>query len=129
MCCTDEDPLFLLLLCLSDYSYEQEIFFIGGIYRFRIIEIIDAASHTDHSIYVKALSQLTYSMTNGEWICSAEIAKTDDEKQIVWRLLSHEIWRSSPDRYHEWANEYKLCLDYIKSLLHKHCLSIKYIRF
>eukprot|EP01084_Bolivina_argentea_P270982 460919_1 len=55
------------------------------------------------------------------------MAETNLEKQLVYRLLSHELWRYLPDHSH--AFEFKSCSDYIKHILHAQCERITSVIF
>eukprot|EP01084_Bolivina_argentea_P040570 74960_1 len=55
------------------------------------------------------------------------VAKTANEQQLVFRLLSHELYRYLPSHPH--AHEFKSCPEYIKDLLHQHCEGIQAIQF
>eukprot|EP01084_Bolivina_argentea_P091921 165434_1 len=112
---------------VSDYPYESEVLFIGGLSKFTFNTIIEAPA-TNHYKYIHALKQMTYFMSNGDQVWSYDnIASSLEENQFVFRLLSHELSRYFPN--HKWAHSWKNCPQYFKDLLHSHCASIKMIDF
>eukprot|EP01084_Bolivina_argentea_P038697 71561_1 len=113
---------------LSDYVSEQEIFFIGATYKFVLNTIIETVSAQNYEKYVKGLRQMTYCMSKGSGIYEKHnIPTTKKELQMVFRLLSHQIWTYYPN--HPYAYEFKNCPDYFKHILHSHCKCIKIISF
>eukprot|EP01084_Bolivina_argentea_P248308 415321_1 len=107
---------------VSDYVSEQEIFFIGGIYKFEFTTIIDAASGINYDKYVRGLRQMTYCMNNGSGQYRKERPKKMEEKQMVFRLLLHQIWTC--DQHHQYATEFKCCPKYVQTMLNNHCKNI-----
>eukprot|EP01084_Bolivina_argentea_P193223 331523_1 len=122
---------------LSDYVSEQEIFFIGGLNKFTFNTVIEASTGTNYSKYVNGLNQMTYCMSNGDGIAKycvdptvlyePNVAKSKEERQMVFRLLSHELYRHFPN--HPYSHEFKGCPQYIKKLLCTHCQNIRSIQF
>eukprot|EP01084_Bolivina_argentea_P004406 8371_1 len=98
----------------STFVSEQEIFSIGGARRFIFNTIIDGSSGVNYCRYVHGLKQMTYCMTNGEPIGknTNKIAHTCAERQMVFRLLSHELNRC--DVNHPLAHEFANCPTRIK---------------
>ena len=116
--------------CFSDYSNEKEVFCLGGINRFHITEIIEVSTAIDYKIYLKALRQMTSGMTYA--LSSIDtfdqyIPKTASEKQIVFRLLAHQIWKKIPD--HKYAHQFKSLPKYIDNLMEAHCKQVRFIQF
>eukprot|EP01084_Bolivina_argentea_P103882 186047_1 len=113
---------------ISDYPNEQEIFFIGGLGQVTFNAIIEAKLGANYEAYIKGMKHMTYCMIvcegGGTFIDRPE---TDKEIQMAYRLLSHELYRYYPNNKH--AHEFKSCPEYIKTLLHLHCLSIKSVMF
>eukprot|EP01084_Bolivina_argentea_P167888 291251_1 len=113
---------------ISDFVNEQEIFFIGGLNKFSFKTIVEAQTSANYGKYVHGIQQMTYFMSNGESIFSFDnIAKTSEERQMVFRLLSHELNRYYPE--HEYAHDFKNCPQLIKQMLHGQCQGIRSIYF
>eukprot|EP01084_Bolivina_argentea_P277853 474514_1 len=90
---------------LSDYTNEREIFCIGGAHKFMIKTIIKASLGINYKKYIVGIHQMVYFMTNGDAYSSQwNVAKTKQEKQMVFRLMSHEINRYYP--IHKYAHEF-----------------------
>eukprot|EP01084_Bolivina_argentea_P310282 536882_1 len=112
---------------LSDYPNEQEVFCIGGLGKFHFSTIIEPPT-TNYQYYVRGLKQATWFMTYGDQqIDTKSCVTTYAERQMIFRLLSHELWRYFPNHQH--AHEWKQCPNFIKELLHNHCQSIRVIHF
>eukprot|EP01084_Bolivina_argentea_P283182 484932_1 len=111
---------------ISDFSNECEIFSIGGLYKFIFTNIINTQLGTDASLYINAMRQLSCGMSIGDSICF-ETPNSTLEKQLVFRLISHEICRHDPN--HKNAPEFTSCPEYIQIILREHCASIKHIIF
>eukprot|EP01083_Nonionella_stella_P296276 1006550_1 len=112
---------------LSDFPGESEIFCIGGLAKFHFNTIIEAIGN-NYFPFIDAMRRATYFMTyGGPDIDLEHCGYRGDQKQMVFRLLSHELWTHEPN--HEHAHEWKQCPVYIKQLLHAHCQSIKRIHF
>eukprot|EP01084_Bolivina_argentea_P181011 312673_1 len=124
---------------VSDFANEQEVFTIGGLSPFGFRSIINAVTGTNYEMYLKSLKALNHITTNGIDLESqfifARISLSSRtkrkafalERQIIFRLLSHELWTHRPK--HRNHHEFKTCPQYIKDILHKHCLSIKRLQF
>eukprot|EP01084_Bolivina_argentea_P113517 202281_1 len=113
---------------ISDFPFEREIFCIGGLHKFTFNTIIVVNQGINYEPYINGLQQLTNFMTCGDsWAFTINWARTDVEKQMVFRLLLHELYRSFPN--HKYAFEFKGCPMYIKHLLHSHFRSIRKIIF
>eukprot|EP00481_Brizalina_sp_1-RS-2013_P002307 TRINITY_DN6029_c0_g1_i1.p1 TRINITY_DN6029_c0_g1~~TRINITY_DN6029_c0_g1_i1.p1 ORF type:complete len:104 (+),score=1.66 TRINITY_DN6029_c0_g1_i1:46-357(+) len=79
-------------------------------------------------MYIHALRQMTYCMNNGvDAYETNNIASTIVEKQLVFRLLSHELCRHYPNDPN--AHEFKGCPEYVKIIAHNHCKNIRNIEF
>eukprot|EP01084_Bolivina_argentea_P127011 224720_1 len=112
---------------LSDYPEEAEIFNIGGLHPFMFENIIESMSGKEHKIFIKSIKQMSYHM-GSDWATFVDNKATNKfEKQLTFRLLSHEIWRC--DSKHTHAHKYESCPDYVKDILHEHCGKIKSIIF
>eukprot|EP01084_Bolivina_argentea_P292598 503041_1 len=113
---------------ISDYTNEQEIFCIGGMRQFRFDTIITASKCINYKMYIRGLNQMTNNMSRGDcWYQAMNYPKTSDEKQMVFRLISHELWRNNPN--HAKAIEFKSCPVYIENLLHSTCLCVRSMTF
>eukprot|EP01084_Bolivina_argentea_P176336 305168_1 len=113
---------------ISDYPNEKEVFFIGGLGKFKFNTIIQASLGTNYEKYIKGLKQMTFFMSIGDArTFSGDIPETDEELQMVYRLLSHEIWRNEPN--HELAIEFVSCPNYMKTILHLHAISITKLEY
>eukprot|EP01084_Bolivina_argentea_P251926 422722_1 len=105
---------------ISDFTNEQEIFCIGGMRQFRFTSIILASSGINYAPYIRAINKMSNFFTNGDaWQRIQDIPRTEQENQMVYRLLSHELWKYYPN--HKYAREFRSCPKYIKKLLHSHC--------
>eukprot|EP01083_Nonionella_stella_P147675 466358_1 len=128
----ETDEAFQRLNCmdcmwLSDYPVESELFFIGGLSKFTIDTIIESPG-TNHCKYIHGLKQMTYFMSNGDQVWDYDnIPSSREQKQFVFRLLSHELSRYFPA--HPWARSWETCPRYFQDLLHSHCANIKMIDF
>eukprot|EP01084_Bolivina_argentea_P136837 241014_1 len=113
----------------SDFVSEHEIFSIGGARRFIFNTIIDITTGANYVRYIEGLKQMTYCMTNGEPIerNKDQMAHTNFEKHMMFRLLSNELYQSDPN--HSLAYKWRKCPTRIKYLVHKHCQSIKRVKF
>eukprot|EP01084_Bolivina_argentea_P118371 210042_1 len=111
---------------LSAFSNECEVFTIGGLYKFVFNDIIDIANGEQYVKYVNGIKQISYCMSNGGFISQVK-PTTKNEKQMVYRLLSHELHEYYP--HHEHAHEFRSCPGYIRKVLHEHCAGIKKIVF
>eukprot|EP01084_Bolivina_argentea_P213257 362243_1 len=111
----------------SDFTNEQEIFTIGGSYKLMFKSIVDYMGN-NYSTYIQGIKQMLYNTSNGGYFSSIdEIANTAQQTQMVFRLLSHELSRCSPNHQH--AHEFKSCPDYIKDMVHTQCLNVLHITF
>eukprot|EP01084_Bolivina_argentea_P012959 24289_1 len=109
---------------ISDFANEQEVLFIGGIFGLQITNIIDASRGINYKVYIDGLRLMTEFFDGGgksEKEC--EIKPNGTVQQMAFRLLLHEIWTTQP--HHSKAIEFKSCPDYIKDVLHSHCIGIK----
>eukprot|EP01083_Nonionella_stella_P074419 201878_1 len=135
---------------ISDYSYEDEIFCIGGLNPFRLDSIMEVTG-ISYKMYMLALEQMTFSMHfEGNLVekfrrqfqfSKTKIDKifdpneyntiksqsTNRQKQLCHHMLAHELWRSDPHYFG--AMEFKKCSDYFKDILHLHCGNVKRIDF
>eukprot|EP01084_Bolivina_argentea_P108377 193695_1 len=116
---------------ISDYPNEQEIFCIGGLSKFTFNTIFEPPT-TNYIKYIIGLKQATYNCSSGDNTCMIynyeKIGSiTKEEKQMVFRLLSHELYTYRP--HHRRAHEFESCPDYIKSILHLHFMNIRRIEF
>eukprot|EP01084_Bolivina_argentea_P236894 398264_1 len=152
ICCFD-------MQWISDFNNENEIFFIGGLYRFEF-KRVQTAFGCDYVKYLRGLKQMTSGMSCGD-LPSADnkyrgsiaangqrilfdnhqndedndynISETEldgyskQEQQMVFRLLSHELWRNNIKHKH--AHQFELCPGYIKDMLSQHTASIETIFF
>eukprot|EP01084_Bolivina_argentea_P173736 300953_1 len=112
---------------VSDFPNEQEIFFIGGLCKFTFNAIISVSKCINYVKYIKGMKQMTALMTNGDQFEMVPNPETEEEKQMIFRLFSHELWTHYPN--HKYAREFKGCPGYIKNILHKHCANIKLLSF
>ena len=127
---------------ISDFGAEQEVLFCVGISRLIINTIIDTKSGIDYIRYVRALRQMTYCTTN--WNMALDMfhdnrPKKPDEKQLIWKLMSHELWKYHYEKFKnltyknngstKLAMEYKSCTKYVEDMVHSHCQHIKRIVF
>eukprot|EP01084_Bolivina_argentea_P257281 433423_1 len=114
---------------LSDFSNEQEIFFIGGMYGFRIHTIIDTLRGINYIHYARALNCITQNFTSAGFVFLDDLAdkQTNDKvcQQMACRLLSHELWRYQPS--HAKANEFTSFPDYFKNIMRLQFTHIKWI--
>eukprot|EP01083_Nonionella_stella_P119977 359050_1 len=114
---------------ISDFPNESEIFFVGGLNHFTFGTIIEARSNVNYKMYIEGLNQMTFHMSTGEDSVKphARAPVTIKEKAIVYRLLSNEIFRWSPESDH--AKEFKSCPEYMQSIVRRHCTGIESITF
>eukprot|EP01084_Bolivina_argentea_P213446 362511_1 len=115
---------------LSAYTAEQEILFIGGLYKLIIKSILEVATAINYGIYIQGIKQMTYSMTNGEEILDGRKERcpnTNEEIQMVFRLLSQRIYTVYPQ--HQYAQKFCSCPNYVLILLNNHCEHIKRAKF
>eukprot|EP01084_Bolivina_argentea_P118356 210012_1 len=139
---------------ITDFTAENEIFFIGGISKFRFASIIQAAIGMNYQVYVEGIRSVSYGMSTGgrqleefHWKTltranmdekcydpldpnhippvSWKYVQNSHHKQMVFRLLSHQMYKIYPN--HPLAHQFKGCPKYIDNLLDQHCKSIKYI--
>eukprot|EP01084_Bolivina_argentea_P263425 445869_1 len=112
---------------LSDYTNEQEIFTVGGLFPF-IFEKIITSTGSNYEEYIKAIKMVTYCLWNGHSSGGTHILpQTAEEQQMVFRLLLHELKINYPDNPN--FHEFKSCPEYVKHLLHYHCANMKYMSF
>eukprot|EP01083_Nonionella_stella_P223041 795334_1 len=117
-------------MSVSDYANEAEVFTIGGLNRFYFSSIFDAQTITNYEKYIKGIKQMTSGMTHGGISADAvnlSIPENKKEKQMVYRLMGHQLYKYVPD--HEHAHEFKGCPQYILELMDAHCMDIRYITF
>eukprot|EP01083_Nonionella_stella_P083514 230988_1 len=119
----------------SDYVNEKEILCIGGALTLQFESIIDVRYCVNYQHYIKAIKHLTFGMsTKVIRLAHAIIDEPHDEghayvpsnrneKQLLSRLISHELHRYRPEN----SNEFKECPDYISKILHLHCRNVKTI--
>eukprot|EP01084_Bolivina_argentea_P102907 184352_1 len=114
---------------ISDYSNEQEIFFVGGLYKLEFKSIIDATISANFELYIRGLVQLDdcASMDGSAAFTKFDGIVTKQDKQMLLRLLSHEIYRYFPNHKH--AHQFKSCPEYFEEIFHLHCMNIKRIVF
>eukprot|EP01084_Bolivina_argentea_P273135 465192_1 len=115
----------------SDYISEQEILFLGGARKFKFNTIIEVTSGVNYQHYCTGLRQMTYNMSNGDSSHFSQLrdkmAKTKDELQMVFRLLSHQIYQHCPD--YSLAHKFKNIPKRIDDILHQQCNDIRRIIF
>eukprot|EP01083_Nonionella_stella_P276006 937596_1 len=116
---------------LTDYTSEQEVFFIGGTQRFTFLNISEVSSGVSYKLYVKALSNIDrylapYGMVKmlsyDKHIHDMDSALID---QVAFRMLAHEINRHFPDQQRPFDNMPK----YAEDLLRSHFSNITQIAF
>eukprot|EP01084_Bolivina_argentea_P215053 365074_1 len=115
---------------ISDFVHEAEIFCIGGINKFHFVDIHVRLSNKYYKPYIKGLKQMSTGTSHGGIagdIIDLDIPKTSNEKQMVFRLLSHQILKCIPEHKH--AYEFKGCPEYILTLMDSHCNDVKSIHF
>eukprot|EP01084_Bolivina_argentea_P212655 361434_1 len=110
---------------LSDFPNEQEIFCIGGLKRLYFASIIEPLRRTNLSIYIGGLRTIAFGMVAGK-------NNEDDfyeyfrpsllNKQMAFRLLSHELYKYIPN--HEYAHEFKSFPEDVENILHSHCTNV-----
>eukprot|EP01084_Bolivina_argentea_P108232 193426_1 len=111
---------------ISDFSNENEIFTVGGLNKFSFETIIEHSGY-NYALWIRGLEQMTYCMSNGDHNYSQNIPKTRHEKQMVFRLICHELSKYYPTHKH--AHKFEGLPIYFDEILHSHCLCIKNIRF
>eukprot|EP01084_Bolivina_argentea_P157676 274742_1 len=111
----------------SDYVSESEIFSIGGARRFVFESIIDVQLGINFETFITGLKQLIHGMSDGNGIVSDNMAKTTFEKQMVLRLLLHQIYKHDPN--HAAARPFSGCPNIIEPLLYEICAHVTRIRF
>ena len=105
---------------ISDYSNEQEVFFIGGA-NMRINNIIDVLNNINYAKYLQAMHVISRGFTvanNGGFsypMQQSEVTADAEIQQLAFRLLSHLIWKLHPD--HPKAVQYESCPEYIYNIL------------
>eukprot|EP01083_Nonionella_stella_P020560 57005_1 len=125
----DDDDRICCFDCawISDFANENEIFCIGGLYKLTFDAIIQAPSGINYLAYIKAIKQMTYNMSVGDLPKETDMAKTVQEQQMVFRLISDALYKLNPK--HKYAHPFTSCPDYVKNILHQHSQNIKTIFF
>eukprot|EP01084_Bolivina_argentea_P021958 40794_1 len=122
---------FMDMSWISDFSNEKEIFCIGGGSKFEFISIIDAPSGKNYAKYVAGIRQMTGYLSENHRSVQGFIQNNNvdihSEMQIIYRLLSHELYQYYPSHTH--AKEFKSCPPYIAKLMHAQCSSMSSIIF
>eukprot|EP01084_Bolivina_argentea_P114012 203083_1 len=111
---------------VSAFTNESEILFVGGYAQFDFKSILTPLGH-NYGKYLKGIKQMCCNMATVADYDILNFPKTSEEKQMVFRLLSHELFKHVPN--HPIANEWVGCPDYIKTILSNHVNSIKQIVF
>eukprot|EP01084_Bolivina_argentea_P250125 418978_1 len=112
---------------LSNYPNEQEIFFIGGLFRFEFRNIFEVATGTNYQLYISGLKELGKCATI-DGISDYQMLSDPDriDTQMIFRLLSHEIHRHFPN--HRYAHKFDLP-SYFEGIMQSHCANIRSIVF
>ena len=117
---------------ISDFSAEQELLFLGGINRHSVQTIIDRKLNVNYKFYIDGLRHILYCMSDFSLpldVLHADKPRTKRQKQMVFRLMSHEFWRYPEWRDLDFVHEFKKCPVYIKHLLHRNCVNTRGIGF
>eukprot|EP01084_Bolivina_argentea_P054900 100676_1 len=100
---------------LSDFANEQEWFFIGGSGHFEFENILRVVGAYNYAVYVTALTRLC---CNQDFCGMYTMRNTNDMgDKIILQLLSNELYRYYPDKYHKFKSVPK----YIENIFHNHC--------
>eukprot|EP01084_Bolivina_argentea_P126259 223578_1 len=116
---------------LSDYPNECELFCLGGLSAFRFNAIIEVSTSNNYDMYIKGLKQMTTGMrvrevATGFSSCTfADIPSNDNERQMVFRLLAHQFFKSKIN--HPASKPWKSIPLYIDQLMQSHCQHISFI--
>eukprot|EP01084_Bolivina_argentea_P076713 139064_1 len=110
----------------SDFVNEQEIFCIGGLNKIYYKSII-LMNGINYMSYIGGLRRMIRNMIatdNGKDVndAMATFVASSVHTQMAFRLLSHEIYRYTPNDTH--AYEFKGCPAYIEQILHSHCTNV-----
>eukprot|EP01084_Bolivina_argentea_P076714 139065_1 len=116
---------------ISDFVNEEEIFSLGGLNKIQLTNIIEISQSKNYMMYIKALQMLSLATfidknDTGHWRPPAFGQYEKQLKQMVFRLLSHELNKCIPD--HPDGHEWKTSPKYIRDLLHSHCMNVSQIR-
>eukprot|EP01084_Bolivina_argentea_P153708 267993_1 len=106
---------------ISAFCNESEMLFIGGLALFTFNTIL-LTTGTTYVEYIKGLMHISYGLSHGPLPISrvqSQKPRNNREQQIAFRLLSHQLFQHLP--YHELAQKFERCPDYISRILHLHC--------
>eukprot|EP01084_Bolivina_argentea_P021955 40791_1 len=118
---------FMDMSWISDFSNEKEIFFIGGLVEMPLNSIVRVQTAVNYYPFIDGLKRMTSCMKTSESCSQMDQPRTALQKQMVFRLLSHELFVGDP--YHKQAVEFHGLPEYIRYLLHYHCESMRYVYF
>eukprot|EP01084_Bolivina_argentea_P277358 473481_1 len=107
---------------LSDFTNEQEVFFVGGYSNLSIQTILTPSGH-NYGHYCKAITQ--FSGTLAGWRGSADLFNQPFSKfqqKLIFTLLCNEMHNYYPkdEKYHKFEDVPK----YVEDLFHNECISI-----
>eukprot|EP01084_Bolivina_argentea_P302337 521846_1 len=106
---------------ISDYPNEQEIFCIGGLNKFQLYNI-ETPFGISYRVYIAGLRLLARNMNTDTSMHDTNMYGRESplNEQMAVRLLSHELHDSHKI---PGSSEFKDCPEYIKNILHAHCLN------
>eukprot|EP01084_Bolivina_argentea_P177106 306348_1 len=102
---------------LSDYCNEQETLFVGGHSKFAFQTIIHVSGE-DYIKYVNGIRHIEAIMACNENVYFSMEHDVNETRQMLFRLLSHELNRYQPDSYPSLNG----IPSYIENLLHNTCI-------
>ena len=100
-------------MAFSDFVSEQEVFTIGGAKKCGFQTLIEIPRGINYIKYIHGMNQMMDSKNK---------PRSKEEKQIVWRLFCHELYRCYPD--HEYAIKYVTLPEKMEYLLHQQCQDV-----
>ena len=106
---------FIACQYFSDYVYEKECLFLGGIPMMLITNIINVATNEHYQQYINALNIIN-SILNGTY-CNNNDDDDDNVTQLCSDLLSYQLEMNGNDNYPK----------YVLTLLNQYCLNLKNI--
>eukprot|EP01084_Bolivina_argentea_P148613 259784_1 len=120
--------------CISDFPNEEEIFCVGGACAFTFHNIIEPIGINYRKYMVALIQILNTFQTKGvldkrKFVLQSNVfpegstckygmiasPSTASEKQLFFRLMSHQLWKSYPNHPH--AHQFKTIPDYIENIM------------
>eukprot|EP01084_Bolivina_argentea_P118358 210015_1 len=110
---------------LSDFSNEQELFFIGGFDDFHFNTIIKVANGANFCYYINGIHSLSQIIMDPDSATAINVYNSKSFIQMCFRLLSNELCQYYPNngKYYKFNS----LPEYARKLFHNHCSDIERI--